>query len=160
MFLIANKFIAVQCNIPNCQTCSVPNVCSVCNNGYNLVQNGICIGQFKRLYELSNDATRNNVYICMLFYSLKYIVFNEPFQCPAQCSVANCQSCLSPNSCVLCNSGFILNSDNTCTSECPSSRSTVIIGRCVWKLFCNEMTTIEQQLNNNLTTIQQQFNNN
>lgn len=41
-----STFTAVRCNILNCQTCSAPNTCSVCNNGFNLVQNGICVGRF------------------------------------------------------------------------------------------------------------------
>jgi uncharacterized repeat protein (TIGR02543 family) len=101
------------CNVKNCAECKSENVCSKCKSGY-VLNNGECVTKTCSIPNcaicLDGICTR-----CNAGYKLEngncVKVSNTP------CTAANCKTCADNtlNKCSVCNDGYKLNSNGTCT---------------------------------------------
>ena len=93
--------MATQCNIPNCVSCGVNNICQQCQQNYTLVLAGI-------------TAAQQNLYS----YAV-YVLTQQCVQNIVSCNVSNCAYCITPNNCVSCATGYDFASNSTnCVPIC------------------------------------------
>lgn len=109
--------LGFQCNINNCQSCSYPNFCGLCNNNYLLTLNNTS-GDFycQALSCTANCATcfQNNT--CQTCNSNFYLMVNGTCSTnPTSISQLppNCIWASSTTNCGLCAYGYVLKS-NSC----------------------------------------------
>jgi hypothetical protein len=78
------------CNVQNCASCSVNNICQQCNSGYTLTISNLSIVQPSDLINFGS------------YVYLQQCTLNNNINC----TLSNCQYCLSNNVCGMCSTGY------------------------------------------------------
>lgn len=126
-----------NCSVPNCQSCSYNNFCSVCSTGYTLTREGNCQKAFCNVLNCQACSLNNICSQCMNGYTLVLGMLSVPNlvnnilnfaqlglqQClpnAVTCNITNCAYCTQNNVCVTCATGFDFSNttQNTCVAVC------------------------------------------
>ncbi|ELP93541.1 serine-threonine protein kinase, putative [Entamoeba invadens IP1] len=128
-YYINDLFTCSQC-LPQCNLCSNKRSCDLCESNY-LLYDGQC--KDSKLIGCSVQLNSKCVQ-CEDGY------FKDKDTC-MECSL-NCQTCLNNNTCILCDSDFVLTDSNTCRSKIESNCDEIINSQC---LTCASGFYLEQK---------------
>jgi hypothetical protein len=94
-----------MCNVQNCRSCSLNNICQQCMAGYFLTNGNIALLTKSNIYNV-NSFNMVNQQQCTLNTNIS-------------CNIANCLYCMSNNVCGYCSNGYDLdNSGVNCIATC------------------------------------------
>jgi hypothetical protein len=126
--------------VSNCLTCTSNYICTKCNTGYTLAQNGaLCQGtcQIPNCWYCFGGV--NTCTTCKVGYDLYINLTTNTITCTqGLCVIEYCKTCNNVSTCAACIDNFILSTDQTnCTSKCSASYN---MAHC---LFCNSTTCLQ-----------------
>ncbi|KAL4460055.1 hypothetical protein ABPG73_001733 [Tetrahymena malaccensis] len=123
----------------NCDQCLSQSVCAICSPNYYLLNNSNCVSEcpktFQADFSTKQCICRPNSFLLKQYYLFNFektnffllsnnCICNNGFvdlngECKP-CS-SNCDVCSSQTVCLTCSSGYLLNIDSACVSECSQS---------------------------------------
>lgn len=107
---------AYPCNVSNCNYCTFPNYCGLCNQGYYVLKNsgGLCVKLFSPVPNClvtAGNPNQFNYSLPCLACKPGYIVYEGlcyQYKTNITCNVSGCSYCLTNNSCSSCLIGFTI----------------------------------------------------